>query len=159
MVLQSCLKLLRRAINVYVVWQDNTTGNYDIFFTHSSDNGSSFAPIRNLSNNNGTSQLPQIAAQGNNVYVVWQDNTTGNYDIFFKRSLSNGTKFNERNLSKNNGTSQLPQIAAQGNNVYVVWQDNTPGNYDILFKRSQIMEMDSKVSISRIATVLRYFLK
>ena len=122
--------------NVYVVWQDNTPGNYDIFFAHSSDNGNSFAPISNLSNNNGTSQLPQIAVQGNNVYVVWQDNTPGNYDILFKRFLSNGTKFNDRNLSKNNGTSQLPQIAAQGNNVYVVWQDNTPGNYDILFKRS-----------------------
>ena len=122
--------------NVYVVWQDNTPGNYDIFYTHSSDNGNSFEPIVNLSNNNGTSQLPQIAAQGNNVYVVWQDNTPGNYDILFKRFLTNGTKLNERNLSKNNGTSQLPQIAAQGNNVYVVWQDNTPGNYDILFKRS-----------------------
>ncbi|CAN5611438.1 hypothetical protein BH18THE1_BH18THE1_17140 [soil metagenome] len=121
---------------VYVVWQDNTPGNYDIFFTHSSDNGSSFAPVRSLSNNNGTSQLPQIAAQDGNVYVVWQDNTTGNYDIFFRRSLANGAKFNDHNLSKNNGTSQLPQIAAQGNNVYVVWQDNTTGNYDILFKRS-----------------------
>ena len=122
--------------NVYVVWQDNTPGNYDIFFTHSSDNGKSFAPVRNMSNNNGTSELPQIAAQDNNVYVVWQDNTPGNYDIFFQRSLSNDTKFKDRNVSKNNGTSQFPQIAAHDNNVYVVWQDNTPGNYDILLKRS-----------------------
>jgi glutaredoxin len=129
-------QIAARGSQVYVVWQDNTTGNYDIFFTHSSDNGSSFAPVRNLSKNNGISQLPQITAQGNNVYVVWQDNTPGNYDILFKRFLFNGTKFSDRNLSKNNGTSQLPQIAAQGNNVYVVWQDNTPGNYDILFKRS-----------------------
>jgi hypothetical protein len=122
--------------NVYVVWQDNTTGNYDIFFKHSSDNGNSFAPALNLSNNNGTSELPQIAVQGNNVYVVWQDNTTGNYDIYLQRTLSNGTKFKDQNLSNNNGTSELPQIAVQGNNVYVVWQDNTTGNYEILFKRS-----------------------
>jgi hypothetical protein len=122
--------------NVYVVWQDNTPGNYDIFFTYSSDNGNSFAPVLNLSNNNGTSELPQIAVQGNNVYVVWQDNTPGNYEILLQRSLSNGTKLKDQNLSKNNGTSQFPQIAVQGNNVYVVWQDNTPGNYDILFKRS-----------------------
>jgi LVIVD repeat len=122
--------------NVYVVWQDNTPGNYDIFLTHSSDNGNSFAPVLNLSNNNGTSELPQIAVQGNNVYVAWQDNTPGNYDIFLERSLSNGTEFKDQNLSNNNGTSELPQIAVQGNNVYVAWQDNTPGNYDILFKRS-----------------------
>jgi hypothetical protein len=122
--------------NVYAVWQDNTPGNYDIFFTHSSDNGSSFAPVRNLSNNNGTSELPQIAVQGNNVYVVWQDNTPGNYDILFKRSTNHGEGFRGVNLKNSNGTSQFPQIAVQGNNVYVVWQDNTPGNYDIFLQRS-----------------------
>jgi hypothetical protein len=122
--------------NVYVVWQDNTPGNYDIFFTHSSDNGSSFAPVSTLSKNNGTSENPQIAVEGNNVYVVWQDNTPGNYEIILQRILSNGTNLIERNVSKNNGTSENPQIAVEGNNVYVVWQDNTPGNYDILFKRS-----------------------
>ena len=57
-----------------------------------------------------TSEFPQIALDGNNVYVVWQDNTPGNYDIFLQRSLSNGTKFGDRNVSNNNGTSELPQI-------------------------------------------------
>ena len=52
-------------------------------------NGTKFKD-RNVSKNNGTSQLPQIAAQGNNVYVVWQDNTPGNYDILLKRSPNNG---------------------------------------------------------------------
>jgi hypothetical protein len=47
-----------------------------IFFGHSID----------ISSNNGTSQQPQISSQGNNVYVVWQDNTTGNYDIYFTNS-------------------------------------------------------------------------
>jgi len=123
--------------NVYVVWQDNTNGNNDIYFTYSSDKGGKFEPVRNLSNNSGTSGLPQISSQGNNVYVVWQDNTNGNYDIFFKPSLATGTKFKAvRNLSNNSGTSQLPQITSQGTNVYVAWQDNTTGNYDIFFKRS-----------------------
>ena len=123
--------------NVYVVWQDNTPGNYDIFFTYSSDNGSSFAPIRSLSNNTGNSEFPQIAVQGSNVYVVWQDNTPGNYDIFFTHSSDNGNSFAPiRSLSNNTGNSELPQIAVQGSNVYVVWQDNTPGNYDIFLQRS-----------------------
>ena len=123
--------------NVYVVWQDNTTGNYDVYFAYSPDNGKTFESIRNLSKNNGTSELPQVTAQGNNVYVVWQDNTTGNYDVYFAYSPDNGKTFESiRNLSKNNGTSELPQVTAQGNNVYVVWQDNTTGNYDVYFKSS-----------------------
>jgi hypothetical protein len=123
--------------NVYVVWQDNTSGNYDIYFAHSPDNGKNFEPVRNLSKDNGTSELAQVTAEGNNVYVVWQGNTSGNYDIYFAHSPDNGKNFEPvRNLSKDNGTSELPQVTAEGNNVYVVWQDNTSGNYDIYFKSS-----------------------
>ena len=123
--------------NVYVVWQDETNGNYDVYFAYSPDNGRNFESVRNLSKNNGTSELPQVTAEGNNVYVVWQDDTNGNYDINFAYSSDNGKSFESvRNLSKNNGTSELPQVTAEGNNVYVVWQDNTTGNYDIIFKSS-----------------------
>jgi hypothetical protein len=122
--------------NVYVVWQDNTTGNNDIMFKSSPFNGTKFRSTRNLSNNNGTSELPQIAAQGNNVYIVWQDNTTGNYDIFFKRSPNKGSGFRSVDFMHSDGNSQLPRIAARGNNVYIVWQDNSTGNYDIFFKSS-----------------------
>ena len=123
--------------NVYVVWQDNTTGNYDIYFAHSVDNGANFGPVINLSKNSGASELPQVTSEGNNVYVVWQDNTTGNYDIYFAHSVDNGANFGPViNLSKNSGASELPQVTSEGNNVYVVWQDNTTGNYDIYFKSS-----------------------
>ncbi len=123
--------------NVYAVWQDNSTGNYDINFAYSSDNGKSIEPAINLSKNGGASELPQVTAEGNNVYVVWQDNTTGNYDINFARSADNGKSFEPAiNLSKNGGASELPQVTAEGNNVYVVWQDNTTGNYDIYLKSS-----------------------
>ena len=123
--------------NVYVVWQDNSSGNYDVYFAHSPDNGKNFESIKNLSKNNGTSELPQVTAEGNNVYVVWQDNSSGNYDVYFAHSPDNGKNFESiKNLSKNNGTSELPQVTAEGNNVYVVWQDNSSGNYDVYFKPS-----------------------
>ena len=48
---------------------------------------------------------PQITASGNNVYVVWSDSTTGNADIFFKRSTDGGATFSSPsiNLSNNAG--------------------------------------------------------
>jgi hypothetical protein len=123
--------------NVYVVWTDNTTGNGDIYFKRSVDNGTSFGNIENLSNSTGNSTDAQIAVNENNVCVVWTDNTTGNGDIYFKRSVDNGTSFgNIENLSNDIGSSYGPQIIISGNNVYVVWTDNTTGNGDIYFKRS-----------------------
>lgn len=83
-----------------------------------------FSEEINISKNNGTSELPQVTAEGNNVYGVWQDNTNGNYDVYFKSSSTNGTKFNSmRNLSKNNRTSEFPQIASTKDLFYVFWKD------------------------------------
>src|SRR5215213_10565960 len=79
--------------NVYVVWHDNSSGNDDIYFSASADNGTTFNGIENLSNNDGRSDKPQIAAVGVNVYVVWRDNSSGNDDIYFKRSSDTGNSF------------------------------------------------------------------
>ena len=136
MALHSCLKLLLQGSNVYVVWQDNTPGNYDILFKRSSNNGNGFKSV-NLENSNGTSVFPQIALDGNNVYVVWQDNTPGNDDIFLQRTLSNGTKFGDRNISNNNGTSEKPQISIPNGEIYVTWRDNDRGIYDIFFRHGK----------------------
>jgi hypothetical protein len=123
--------------SIYVIWTDNTTGNGDIYFKRSADNGTSFGNVENLSNSTGNSTDAQIAVNQNNVYVIWTDNTTGNGDIYFKRSADNGTSFgNVENLSNSTGNSYEPQIVISGNNVYVVWTDNTTGNGDIYFKRS-----------------------
>ena len=121
------------ASNAYVVWEDETLGNDEIFFRASQGLGTI-----NVSNNTGSSENPQIATSGNNVYVTWEDTTpAGNLDIFFAASNNNGTSFGTPiNLSNNTGNSEDPQIAASGNNVYVTWQDNTPGNIDIFFAAS-----------------------
>src|SRR5688572_20562002 len=67
---------------------------------------------QNLSNNPGNSTDAQIALYQNNVFVVWSDATTGNGDIYFKRSMDNGTSFGStENLSNNPGNSTDAQIA------------------------------------------------
>jgi hypothetical protein len=127
--------------NVYIVWQDNTPGNFDIFFKVSTNNGSTFSPseAKNLSKNAGDSTNAQISSVSDAVRIVWQDNTLGDSDIFFKASGNEGSTFGStKNLSNNAGDSSDPQIISGGTgggNIYVVWQDNTPGNFDILFKK------------------------
>jgi hypothetical protein len=86
----------------------------------------------NLSNNPGFSEHPQIAASGNNVYVVWIDNSpsigsseaTGNKKILFRKSIDDGNTFGETVILSDipNADSSNQEIAAAGNNVYVVWQ-------------------------------------
>ncbi len=131
--------------NVYVVWADKSTGYGDIYLEKITNNNTTFNSTINLSNNNGNSTNPQIAASGNNVYVVWADNSgsaDGNGDVLFSSSTDNGTSFDKpTNLSNNNGNSTNPQIAASGNNVYVLWSDILSTKTEINYKHTGLIAL------------------
>ena len=58
-------------------------------------------------------QLHQpVGASGNNVYVVWHDDTPGNFEILYKKSTEGGVNFGATvNLSNNAGGSSNADIA------------------------------------------------
>jgi hypothetical protein len=126
--------------NRFAVWQDTTPGNSDIFFRRSTDNGVTWQPLVNLSNNPGPSIAPQITVSGSNVYIVWaQENAAGTtVDAFFIRSLNNGATFGPKVRISTADTDNLgftrPQVAASGAFVYVTWMDF--GAREAFFKRS-----------------------
>lgn len=91
----------------------------------------------NVSKSMGKSDLPQLSALKNNIYIIWRDNSTGNDDIYFTKSSDSGLSFDDSvNLSNNSGTSAFPRVAIVGNNVYATWYDYTPGQSDIFFAKS-----------------------
>jgi Neuraminidase (sialidase) len=123
--------------NRFVAWSDATSGNTEILFRRSTDNGATWKPIVNLSNTTGSSSNPNVLVSDSAVYVVWEDSTPGASDVFVLRSTDNGATWKAvKNLSNNSGDSNKPQIAVSGSNVYVTWEDETPGSLDILLIRS-----------------------
>lgn len=86
---------------------------------------------QNMSNNSGTSAQPAVAVDGsNNVHIVWQDNTPGQYDILYRRrnsdtTFSPGLSLSAQNISNNAGGSNSPQVIGFGNRVQASWNDNT----------------------------------
>ena len=120
--------------NVYAIWIDDSSGNRDLFFRRSIDNGNSFGRIINLSNSTGSISEPQLSVYGSNVYVTWEHIPEDNGRIFFARSNDNGASFEKPILLGNNtGFLGSPQISAVGSNVYLTWRDAT---YGIMFKGS-----------------------
>jgi len=115
--------------NVYVTWEDTTPGNNEIFFVKSTDSGATWQTAANISKNTGYSECPRIAINGTStVYLVWDDTTPGNIEIFFKRSTDGGATWQTaKRLTYNAGDSNYPKIAHNNMaNVYVVWSDTTP---------------------------------
>ena len=70
-------------------------------------------------------KAPMAASQdGNNVYVVWWTNRSGNWEVMFRASNDGGQTFGDKiNLSNSPDTqSQTAEILAVGNNmVFVSW--------------------------------------
>jgi hypothetical protein len=80
------VELAKAEGRIDAVWQDQVTGNGEIFHKRSLNTLPSFiAPATNLSDNQGLSECPSIALSGNATYIVWEDNTYGNHEIFFKK--------------------------------------------------------------------------
>lgn len=122
--------------NVFVVWFEGTNIDSDVFFTKSADGGMTFSKPINLSQTSGRSELSQIAANKENLYVIWQDYSQGNGDIFLRESTDSGNTFGSiRNLSQNEEESNIfvlgPQIFLTDNQVFTVWQDRTETGADL----------------------------
>jgi hypothetical protein len=141
--------------NVYLAWDSNKTGNREILLRASSDGGKTFDDKINISNStNGRSDMQDVAASGNSVYVTWCDDKTGDMEIFIRKSLDGGKTFGNTTMLKSVGTlpsnikyvpyeqldTELIQIdtnvALSGNNTYVMWWENKTGNWEVLFSRS-----------------------
>jgi len=125
--------------NVYLVWTDKntTTGDSDITFRNSNDQGRDFHRTINLNkgeNEETNSTFPQlVATQNDTIYVVWTDN-----HIQFKEILLNDSLVGNPILISNKTVSSFsPQIVGTKNgNFFVVWIDRDNSNDTSLhFKR------------------------
>jgi hypothetical protein len=140
--------------NVYVTWWDNKTGSWEVFSRASTDNGRSFGNatmLKSIGNSTAKTTLKAppsntisvdtlVAASGDNEYVVWWDNKTGNWEVLFDRSTDNGKTFsgNVTNISNSADMRSIgARIAASGDNVYIAWIDiaNT-GQKQVMFRAS-----------------------
>jgi hypothetical protein len=114
--------------NTFVVWQDNTPGNFDIYLSVSRDGGLHFVGPVNLSNNTGNSTDPQIGILEKEVFVLWQDNTPGNFDIFVSVSMDEGNTFKTYDLTNSTSDSIDPKVNVDGYQALWLWIERICGN-------------------------------
>jgi hypothetical protein len=74
--------------HVHIVWQDETSGNYEIYHRKSTNGGAAWTAAKRLTWNSGLSIRPKIAADSlSDLHLVWEDNSPGNYEIFYKKGV------------------------------------------------------------------------
>jgi hypothetical protein len=122
------------ASDVHVAWIDDTPGNPELHYRRSTDGGAAWDAVQRLSSTAGKSYSPALAMNSiNAVYVFWEDDTPGNYELHYRRSPDAGATWNAaQRLTWTSGDSFSPAAAmTSGNNLHVVWSDYSAGNPDL----------------------------
>ncbi|HVD36103.1 MAG TPA: hypothetical protein VNB68_01725, partial [Nitrososphaeraceae archaeon] len=79
-----------------------------------------------------------IATSGDNVYIAWWTNKTGNNEVMFRASSDGGKTFGDKiNLSNSTKSeSQDAHIDASGDRVFVTWWDRNATSEEPLLRTS-----------------------
>jgi len=124
---------------IHVVWYDRTPGQAEIYYKRSTDGGTSWGAAKRLTWTSGESLIPAISiGLSNTLHVVWYDDTPGNTEIYYRRSVDGGATWSEaKRLTWNLGASYQPALAIDsGDAIHVAWSAPEPGNMEIYYKRS-----------------------
>jgi len=119
---------------LYLVWQDHSRGNWDIYVATSSDGTAWSHPIR-VTDSDGNETHPAIAVDSQSsaqVYVVWQDDRNGNTDIYVASSTNAFAESSVSAVTTDGADQYNPVIAIDGMNIaYIIWTDKRNGQPDI----------------------------
>jgi hypothetical protein len=134
---------------VVVVWEDgqeSPTYGKDVYLRWSDDEGATWQPPIRVNEDVGYAdqKRPSVAVAPNgDIVVAWQDNRSGNFDIYVQVYSYDGVTLVPQgaNLRVDTGAADqdqiLPDISVDNDsNFYVVWQDRRNNNYDIFAVRS-----------------------
>jgi hypothetical protein len=125
---------------LWLVWDSDKFGQFDLYYTTSVDNGLTWAPYRMLTYDPATDQMPSIMqARDGRLWVVWASNRIGNqYDLYYKTSFDYGFSWsNDTRLTADPGDDWAPSITQDlEGRIWVVWQRDVSGNYTIFYMTS-----------------------
>jgi len=116
----------------HVVWSDDTPGNAEIYYRKSEDGGTTWSWTQRLAWTTGKSYHPAIDIDsGGTVHVVWDDDTPGDEEIYYRKSEDGGSGDGGdswgpvKRLTWHEEAQWTPSVAVNSSgHVYVVWQDS-----------------------------------
>lgn len=119
--------------SVYVVWQDNRSGNWDLYAAIGS--GDKFSREVQVTNSNKNETNPSIVVDGQSpacAWVAWQDDRDGNQEIYVARSSNAFASSAVTRVTTDAAAQRQPEVTVDAQNtVYIVWTDQRDGQGDI----------------------------
>jgi hypothetical protein len=116
--------------NVFVCWQEDRRGNWDIYVSNTSD-GVAWSVRKRLTDLASDQVNPVIAADGNKMFVAWQDNVNGNQDIYVATSTNAFSNIAVKQITRENALQIDPALAVVNGKTIIVWTDLRHASTDL----------------------------
>jgi len=108
---------------LYLVWEDDRTGNSVIYFSKSLDNGESWKDIQQITSSSTRSNNPNIYVFNDVVIVVWRELNNGSFNAYYKTSSNGGKNWSEISNIYSNMNFYDIMVTGDSNNIQIIWQD------------------------------------
>ncbi|MFA7169979.1 MAG: prepilin-type N-terminal cleavage/methylation domain-containing protein [Candidatus Paceibacterota bacterium] len=155
--------------NIFFVWEDNRDGTWDIYSQKFiTSTGSFWVSDLKVNSADATEQLnPRVILDQEanaDLYVVWQSNHLGNFDIILKKfNRDGGVLIEEKKINSDGGVldQYVPDVAFDGSDhFYLVWADERNSQPDIYFQKidkdgNSQFSSDIKINDDSFATARR----
>ncbi|MCK4457463.1 MAG: exo-alpha-sialidase [Thermoplasmata archaeon] len=113
---------------------------FEVFYRRSTDNGVTWSEEMMLSDDDiEGSGSPQIAVNGDNVFVVWSDCRGSSVkELYYANSSDNGETWSENKaLTSDDGfNSEWPLVALDEDMIHIVWGDERDGQHEVYYRNS-----------------------
>ena len=123
----------------HISWYEQTMTDYEIGYKRSTDGGNTWGSLTRLTYSSGDSRYPQLAVDTTgNPHALWNDDSTGNKEIYYKKSTNGGTNWGiTKRISWATRDSEDQALAVDSNNnPYIIWADQGSGPFEIYFRES-----------------------
>lgn len=117
--------------NYMCVWTDDRRSySMDIYGTRIDQMGAPIDPGGIvISDAPGEQDFPELAFDGTNYLVVWQDKRNGNFDIYGSRVNQSGVVLDSTGIPISTASydQSVPSVSFDGSNFMVIWSDGRNG--------------------------------
>ncbi len=117
-----------------ISWDDDRDGNREIYFARLNSSGGKIGSDVRVTKDSLDSYLTSIKWTGNEYGISWNDDRDGNYEVYFARLSSLGSKIgSDVRVSFYSGDSGDPSLAWKGSEYGITWQDERTEAWEIYF--------------------------
>ncbi len=118
--------------DIYIVWSKEVNSYHQIFYSMSSDGGSTWSSGTQVTSSSGDSVKPTIAID---IYgyshLIYEDNRDGDFDIYSQDNWANEQKLTSDSVYSGEADAAIEMVDPQSNgySIHLVWRNNNRINH------------------------------